>query len=203
MGTASVRRGLRASGQTHTRLAPTANAAPEFAAPEQPNPKPCRTPPAWRRSCRSGSQWCCGRAATSQWSANRGPSKAPWRRALRAHSAADTLPFPRGFVAAEQVCCASIGWQMDEEASILRVTANEAPLDQFGLVFQEVARIFAQCTDENAPVSALRNDAPTDSSLASLTCVRTWRRRQNEWRSTGVRSPWNSSGHRSTHRTSR
>lgn len=45
------------------------------------------------------------------------------------------LPFLREFVAAEQVCCSTIGWHLDEEAVVLRIIATEVQLDQLELMF--------------------------------------------------------------------
>lgn len=47
----------------------------------------------------------------------------------------EALPALREFVAAEQVCCSTIGWQLDEESAVLRIAANEAQLDQLELMF--------------------------------------------------------------------
>lgn len=50
--------------------------------------------------------------------------------------ARDALPFLREFVAAEQVCCSTIGWHLDEESVVLRISATEAQLDQLELMFR-------------------------------------------------------------------
>ena len=47
----------------------------------------------------------------------------------------EALPFLREFVAAEQRCCATLGWDLDEERVVLRITATDAQLDQLELVF--------------------------------------------------------------------
>ena len=41
------------------------------------------------------------------------------------------------FTAAEQVCCSTIGWALDEAAGSLRITASEEQLDALQAIFAD------------------------------------------------------------------
>src|SRR5689334_3916770 len=45
------------------------------------------------------------------------------------------LPLLREFVAAEQLCCAGLGWQLDEHDTVLTISASPAQLDELELLF--------------------------------------------------------------------